>query len=84
MNGNGSEVAPAESSPQKAASTSPARRQYAVFTIVEQDEKALWRRVGSGFVNRDGSYNLYLDALPVNGKLHMREVENVPPSHGRS
>ena len=52
------------------------RKAWAVFTIVETDkEKALWRRVGSGFINRDGSYNLYLDALPLNGKLHMREWE---------
>ncbi|HMK72308.1 MAG TPA: hypothetical protein VK454_03160 [Myxococcaceae bacterium] len=56
-----------------------AKRPFAVFTIVEGDgEKALWRRVGSGFVNRDGSYNLYLEALPVNGKLHMRESDQAP------
>jgi len=67
-----------------AGAASPARRQFAVFTIVEQDEKAFWRRVGSGFVNRDGSYNLYLDALPVNGRLHMREVDNVPLNSERS
>ncbi|MBI5548155.1 MAG: hypothetical protein HY901_30105 [Deltaproteobacteria bacterium] len=61
---------------------SSGRRPYAVFTIVEgEGEKALWRRVGSGFVNRDGSYNLYLDALPVNGRLHMRESDQLPLSH---
>jgi hypothetical protein len=58
-------------------------RAYAVFTIVEtQEEKALWRRVGSGFVNRDGSYNLYLDALPVNGRLHMRESDGNGSGNG--
>ena len=76
MNGNGNGAAPAARPQPVAPGASPARRQFAVFTIVEQEEKALWRRVGSGFVNRDGSYNLYLDALPVNGRLHMREVDN--------
>lgn len=48
----------------------------AIFTIVESDklEKPLFRRIGTGFVNRDGSLNLFLDALPVNGKLHVRDV----------
>jgi hypothetical protein len=66
-------------------STPPGRRSYAVFTIVETDkERALWRRVGSGFVNRDGSYNLYLDALPLNGRLHMREAESAPLNQERT
>ncbi len=60
------------------------KKAFAVFTIVETDEHATWRRVGSAFVNRDGSYNLYLEALPVNGKLHMREYQEQPPGHERS
>ena len=49
----------------------------AVFTIVESDklEKPLFRRFGTGFVNRDTSLNIFLDALPVSGKLHIRDVE---------
>jgi len=59
------------------------RSKLAVFTIVEiNEEKALWRRVGNAYLNRDGSYNLYLEALPVNGKLHMREHQEPPPPHG--
>ncbi len=43
----------------------------AVFTIIEQgNNRAIWRQVGVGFVNRDSSINLVLDALPTNGKLH--------------
>lgn len=46
-----------------------------VFTIVEKEgwDKSLWYRVGTAFENRDGSLTLFLDALPVNGKLHVRE-----------
>lgn len=45
-----------------------------VFTIIESqnDEKSHWVRIGIGFVNRDDSINVLLDALPINGKLHIR------------
>ena len=49
----------------------------AVFTIIESDklDKPLFRRIGTGFVNRDQSLNIFLDALPVTGKLHIRDVD---------
>ena len=46
----------------------------AVYAIVEREgAKARWIRVGIAFTNRDGSLNLILDAVPVNGRLHVRE-----------
>jgi hypothetical protein len=33
----------------------------------------MWVRVGNGFVNKDASLNLWLDALPLAGQLHIRE-----------
>ncbi|MEO1481298.1 MAG: hypothetical protein AAFU77_04280 [Myxococcota bacterium] len=49
----------------------------AVYVIVEGEhlEKAIWRRIGSCFVNRDESLNVVLDAIPTNGKLHIRDAE---------
>ncbi len=47
----------------------------AVYTVVEIEDRSIWRRVGAGYVTRDGSFNLYLEALPVNGRLHVREIE---------
>lgn len=46
-----------------------------VFTITEKEgwEKAVWRKVGTAFENKDGSFTIFLDALPVNGKLHIRD-----------
>ena len=51
-----------------------------VFTITERttkgdkaQNKANWTKVGTAFTNKDGSINVYLDALPVNGKLQIRE-----------
>jgi hypothetical protein len=53
----------------------------AVWTMVERTltgsgaTKSYWTRVGVGFVNRDGSITLRLDALPINGTLQVREWE---------
>lgn len=50
-----------------------------VFTIEEKqgkdgkEGKAYWHRVGTAFENKDGSVNVYLNALPVNGKLQIRD-----------
>jgi hypothetical protein len=49
----------------------------AVFTVIDRGAgKSYWMRVGVGFVNRDGSITLKLDALPVNGTLQVREWES--------
>ncbi|HEY3451495.1 MAG TPA: hypothetical protein VGK67_34370 [Myxococcales bacterium] len=83
-NASGSELARSTTTTTTTPSTGAQnQKRLAVFTIVEiNDEKALWRRVGNAFMNRDGSYNLYLEALPVNGKLHMREHQEQLPAHG--
>ena len=59
------------------SNTNQAPKMKAVFTIVESDrlEKPIFRRIGTAFVNRDDSLNVYLDALPVSGKLHIRDVK---------
>ncbi len=51
------------------------RMPLVVYTIVERerDGKKFWVRIGSAFRNRDGSLNAYLDAVPVNGTMHIRE-----------
>lgn len=46
-----------------------------VYTIIERDglEKSQWIKLGIAFVNKDQSLNLKLDALPMNGTLHIRD-----------
>ena len=48
-----------------------------VYTIVETDgdAKDYWQRVGSAWTNKDDSINITLNALPVNGKLHIRALK---------
>jgi hypothetical protein len=38
-----------------------------------EGKKDFWLRVGTAFENRDGSWSLVLDALPISGKLIMRD-----------
>jgi hypothetical protein len=57
-----------------------ARNMKTVWTVTERAQtggatKSFWTRVGVGFVNRDGSINLRLDAIPINGTLQVREWE---------
>ena len=34
-----------------------------------------WMRMGTGFTNKDDSINIYLDALPKNFQLQLREMD---------
>lgn len=45
------------------------------YAIRERPHSASsWIRIGTAWLNRDGSLNLYLDALPVDGKVHVRRA----------
>lgn len=46
-----------------------------VYLITERGEegKSFWSRIGIAFVNQDNSLNVILDALPLNGKIHIRD-----------
>jgi len=49
------------------------RKPWAAYNIVERSGRHFWNRVGSAFQNQDGSMNIYLDALPRDGKIQIRE-----------
>ena len=51
----------------------PQKKMMIAYTIVERGQKRFWLRIGVAFENRDGSYNVKLDAVPVNGQLQLRE-----------
>jgi hypothetical protein len=55
------------------------RKPWAAFNIVERGEKKFWNRIGSAFKNRDGSYNIFLDAIPLGGKVQIREDDRTTP-----
>src|SRR4051794_12610780 len=62
-------------------------KRFAVFSLLDRPDKkhegketpkgekgTIWTRAGSAWLNRDGSMNLFLDVLPLQGRLHVREV----------
>jgi len=58
---------------------SPGKKMKVVCPVERKDGKTRWVGCGVGFINRDASINLYLDVLPVNGKLQLREWDDSPP-----
>jgi hypothetical protein len=48
---------------------------HTAYTVREGKEgtKGFWIAIGSAWTNKDGSLSLTLDALPVNGRLVIRE-----------
>lgn len=56
-------------------------KRLAVFSIKKPKDKegrpigqTVWVRAGSAWVNKDNSMNIYLDVLPLDGTLHVREA----------
>jgi len=45
-------------------------------------ERSRWIRIGVAFDNKDGSLNVLLDALPLSGRLHIRERDAEPTTNG--
>lgn len=63
-------------------------RMKIVYNISERNGRNFWNRIGVAFVNADGSLNVKLESLPVNGELQVRDYvpreENEPHSrHSR-
>lgn len=59
-----------------------AGKRLAVFSIREGKGGSIWVRAGSAFVNKDGSLNVLLDVLPLDGKLHVREAADKKDTAG--
>jgi hypothetical protein len=53
------------------------KRMKVLCPISTKDEKkTVWKNLGIAFENKDGSINVYLDVLPLNGKLQLREFDD--------
>lgn len=44
-----------------------------------EGKKEFWLRCGTAFENRDGSWSIVLDALPINGRLIVRDEREKQP-----
>jgi hypothetical protein len=46
----------------------------AIYTVVERaNDRPFWLRIGWAHTNRDGSLSMKLDALPIDGRLQVRD-----------
>jgi hypothetical protein len=51
-----------------------ATKMKVLWMITERGDRSFWTRIGVGYVNRDGSINLSLEALPIgSSKLQLRD-----------
>jgi len=50
-------------------------RRKKVLCPMEKNGKTFWFRIGTAFINADGSTNVYLDAYPTNCKLQIRDLD---------
>lgn len=64
-------------------------KRYTVFSIKEtqsgkdgKERSTVWVKAGSAWINRDGSMNVYLDVLPLDGRLHVREYQEKREASG--
>ncbi len=68
---------PASTPAPSSLSRAPAKH---VYTVIDREGggRSFWTRIGAGWINRDGSLTLKLDALPVNGTLQVRDPDRAP------
>lgn len=50
-------------------------RRKKVLCPLDRNGKTYWMRIGSAFINKDGSTNVYLDAYPTDRKLQIRDLD---------
>jgi len=46
---------------------------YAIHDREDGQKHSTWAKIGVAFVNRDDSLNVILDAIPITGKIHIRD-----------
>jgi hypothetical protein len=54
----------------------PTRMYKAIIPVERKDGTKYWMRIGSAFVNKDASLNVYLDALPA-GDAKMIQIREM-------
>jgi hypothetical protein len=54
-------------------------RKRVLCPITTKDGRTFWLRLGAAYENRDSSMNVYLDGLPINGRLQIRNWDDPPP-----
>ncbi len=60
---------------QPGDAAAPGYKKLIAYHIIERKglERPIWSRIGTAFVNKDGSINVFLDQIPIDGKIQVRE-----------
>ena len=55
--------------------SSAPKKPWIAYNVIEKPglTNRIWMRVGIAWLNRDGSINVVLDALPLGGRIQLRE-----------
>lgn len=52
-----------------------------VYAIALTKNKKIWTQIGLAFENRDGSINVKLRCMPIDGQMQLRVREPRAPEH---
>jgi hypothetical protein len=65
-------VAPLQ--PATHAESSAPKKPWIAYNVIDKPglSNRIWMRVGMAWLNRDGSINVVLDALPLGGRIQLR------------
>lgn len=58
---------------QSSEAKKPWKAVYVIRDAKDPGDKGFWTQIGRAFTNQDGSLTVLLDALPANGRLHIRD-----------
>lgn len=56
-------------------SNGPSKGTKIAYAVTERNGRSFWNRIGIAFLNKDGSINVKLEAIPVTGQLQLRDWE---------
>ncbi|VVB55187.1 Uncharacterised protein [uncultured archaeon] len=45
---------------------------WIAYEVTQHNRTCYFKRIGTGMMNTDGSFNIKLECLPSNGEVHMR------------
>jgi hypothetical protein len=67
-------AAPAMQPATNVESSAP-KKPWIAYNVIDKPglTNRIWMRVGMAWLNRDGSINVVLDALPVGGRIQLRK-----------
>lgn len=62
----------------------PSSPTHRLYVVKGEGENSRWTEVGAAWTNRDGQgYSLALDAVPLGGRIVMREIADRDETGGR-